>query len=185
MRIESTRGNARGSGYDRAANDWYQETAACVDAFLEVEKFDGSIYDPACGGGNIPERCIAQDYDAYGSDIVDRGYGSADCDFLITSTVHDNILTNPPFNLAQRFVEHALTLTTGKVAIVQRLAFLEGKARSKFFAETPLARVWVHSSRQSMPPGGSGQEAKGGSVAYAWFVWDHNHTGSPKLGWLP
>jgi hypothetical protein len=50
------------------------------------------------------------------------------------------------------------------------------------FRETPLARVWVSSRRVSMPPGGTNIEAKGGSIAYAGFVWDHRHTGKNHRG---
>ena len=75
-------------------------------------------------------------------------------------------------------------MASGKVAVLARLALLEGIKRRELFRSTPLARVWVSSRRVSMPPGGSDIEAKGGSIAYAWFVWDHAHTGSPVVGWL-
>lgn len=169
------KGNARDSGYARNAADWYQETAACVDAFLAVEEFDGIVWDPACGGGNIPLRCEARGIPAMGSDLVDRAGGRWPvANFLDLTTAGDavHVVTNPPFNLAQRFVEHALALVQGKVCIVQRLSFLEGQARRRFFLSSGLSRVWVHSSRQSMPPGGVDVLAKGGAVAYCWLVWD-------------
>lgn len=25
---------------------------------------------------------------------------------------------------------------------------------------------------------------KGAHIAFAWFIWDHNHVGKPTLGWL-
>jgi hypothetical protein len=56
--------------------------------------------------------------------------------------------------------------------------------RQLMFRETPLARVWVSRRRVSMPPGGTDIEAKGGSIAYAWFVWDHRHTGKITVDWL-
>ena len=37
----------------------------------------------------------------------------------------------------------------------------------------------------NMPPGGADIEPKGGSVAYAWFVFARDHNGPPTLGWLP
>jgi hypothetical protein len=98
------------------------------------------------------------------------------------------VVTNPPFQLAQQFVEHALKMVTGKVAIIQRLAFLEGQRRGKLFRATPPARVWVFSPRQSMPPGGSDVPAQNGSIAYCWLVWDATVVttlGQTRLGWLP
>lgn len=178
------RGNPRSSGYKRVVNDWYREPSWLVDALLDVEAFEGPILDPACGGGTIPARCLARGLPVIGTDIVDRGFGERQNFFVRTAPV-DNIICNPPFNLAQRFVEHALTLVRRKVAVVQRLAFLEGQKRRTMFVRTPLARIWVSSRRASMPPGQLAQEGRGGAIAYAWFVWDHAHVGAPAIGWLP
>ena len=82
------------------------------------------------------------------------------------------------------FLLHALKLTTGKVALLARLALLEGQKRRALFQSTPLARVWVSSRRVSMPPGGTDIPAKGGAIAYAWFVWERGYSGAPSLGWL-
>lgn len=174
----------RASGYDRAAEDWYVEPASVVDALLDVERFDGVSLDPACGGGNVPRQFHARGLACFGSDITDRGYGLVNTDFFDRGEEYDNIVSNPPYGIIERFIDHALALTTGKVAILARLAFLEGQKRRPMFLNTPLARVWVSSRRVSMPPGGRDVPAKGGSIAYAWFVWDHSHTGQPALGWL-
>lgn len=181
---EAPKGNARGSGYKRNAADWYVESADCVDKLLAVEQFDGLVWDPAAGGGNIPRRCEAAGIRVIGSDLIDRNAGFGVQNFFDFKTAlmgADHVLCNPPFQLAQKFVEHALALVPGKVCIVQRLAFLEGQERGRFFARTGLSHVWVHSSRQSMPPGGTDVPAQNGSVAYAWFVWRPARWHSPAL----
>ena len=69
-----------------------------------------------------------------------------------------------------------------------KIAFLEGIERGQMFRETPLARGWVFSQRLAFVPGGSTEGRVldgGGMMAFAWFVWDHNHKGPPTLGWLP
>jgi hypothetical protein len=178
----------RASGYARAAEDWYVEDRAVVDALIKVERFVGYVWDPACGSGNIPKTFIAAGLTASGSDIADRGYGEQGVDFFTETVPDQNIVSNPPYGIIEPFLKHALLLThehQGKVAFLARLAFLEGKARQKMFRETPLARVWVSSRRVSMPPGGTDVPAKGGTTAYAWFVWDHTHSGAPTLDWLP
>lgn len=73
-RMAIPKGNARSSGYDRQADEWYQEPRRAVDALLKVEEFEGVIYDPACGGGNIPEACRARRLPFVGSDIPNRGW---------------------------------------------------------------------------------------------------------------
>lgn len=175
----------RDSGYDRAERDWYVEPAWLVDALAEVEPLSGVIWDPACGGGNIPKTLSARGLNAYGSDIADRGYGVKYNDFFEWRGPNDcSFVSNPPYGVLQQFIEHALKITTGKVCILARLAFLEGQARKPFFQSTPLARVWVSSRRASMPPGGTDIKASGGTIAYAWFVWVPGHVGPPTLGWL-
>ena len=174
----------RASGYERVASDWYQEPRWAIDALLDVEQFAGRSWDPSCGGGNIPLAMLARGLDCWGSDISDRGFGTTGLSFFDARDRADNIVTNPPYGVIEPYIRHALTLTTAKVAVLARLAFLEGMKRRKMFHETPLARVWVSSRRMSMPPGGTAIEAKGGAIAYAWFVWDHSHVGAATVGWL-
>lgn len=189
---QDRRGNARSSGYARRGANWYVESPGAVDMLLDKEQFDGMTWDPACGGGNIPKRFLARHLEVMGTDLIDRGYAGVQ-DFLDTSVklwtgVAVNICTNPPFPLAQRFVEHAMKLVTGKIAIIQMLAFLEGQKRGEMFRATPPARVYVFSPRQSMPPGDVAVKAKGGSKAFQWLIWDMaNPTkrGDTRMDWLP
>jgi hypothetical protein len=176
--------------------DFYVEPARAVEALLDVEDFPGRTWDPAVGIGTIPDVFHKRGAACWGSDIVDRGWRhwlTGDCpqfDFLRGGCcaglpAPDNIVCNPPFKRAEEFIRHSLVMTTNKVAMLQRLSFLEGQRRRKLFLDTPLARVWVFSSRISMPPGGRGIEAKGGAVAFAWYVWQHGWRGPAQIGWLP
>lgn len=173
----------RASGYERAASDWYVEPKWAVDALLDVEKFTGTCWDPACGGGNIPRQMLARGVECVGSDIADRGYGTQQ-DFFAAKMGYTSIVSNPPYGRIIPFVLHAMECTTDRVAILARLAFLEGQTRRAYLEMLQLARVWVSSKRISMPPGGTDVVAKGGSIAYAWFVFDHAHVGRPTLGWI-
>ncbi len=175
----------KASGYARAKNDYYCEAPWSVDALLAVEyPFMGRVIDPCCGSGNIPIQLRAAGVDAAGSDLIDRGYGRGGVDFFTHGTPCDSIVSNPPYNRAQEFVETALGLTTDRVCVLLRLAFLEGQKRRSWHMDTPLARVWVSSRRMSMPPGGTDIPATGGTIAYAWLVYEHDHTGQPQLGWF-
>jgi hypothetical protein len=190
MSLAATTGNSRHSGYARAENDWYVEPSWAVEALLDVERFRGYTHDPACGCGTIPKAFRARDLEAGGSDIADRGFGDHKVDFLSPLWLHlshdiQNIVTNPPFKLALDFVRKALEISDHKVAVLQRLAWLESRERGAFFESSPLARVYVFSRRVSMPPGGSDQPATGGSIPFAWYVWDKDHRGAPELRWLP
>lgn len=125
----------------------------------------------------------AAGYNVVSTDLVDRGYGTPRIDFLMEWQPRaPNIVTNPPFKLAEQFARHALHLTTGKVALLCRLMWLETPSRRNLFEQHGLARVWVFSKRLGMA---SGQVTdSGGKVPYAWFVFDPAHKGPPTLGWL-
>jgi hypothetical protein len=184
--IGMIQGHPRASGYGRVAGDYYCEPRWAVDALLKAERFNGLIWDPACGMGNIMLACREYGLDAFGSDIVQRGGADDLLDFLTSERTADNVITNPPFRLAQEFALHAMRRVTGKVVILRALTWLEGvRRRRELFAFGHLAQVWVLSPRVSMPPGGSAIEAKGGSKAFAWFVFRPDFFGEPTLGWLP
>lgn len=175
----------RASGYDRVVSDFYVEPRWLVDALLDVEPLVGTCWDPSCGSGNIVMALRDRGLLCWGSDIANRGfYGAGVMDFLTTTQIVGNIVTNPPYGIIEEYIRHALPRTKHKVCILARLALLEGQKRRALFRETPLARVWVSSRRASMPPGGTDIAAKGGTIAYAWFVFEHGHVGAPVIGWV-
>jgi hypothetical protein len=173
--------------FERAENDWYQEPSWCAERLFEEEKFEGSIWDPACGGGNIPEAAKAAGYDVAYSDIVNRGYlelATIIRDFFTINEPCDNIVTNPPFNRAQLFAEHALELARGKVAMIFPTRRLNA---AKWLEGTPLRRIWFLTPRPSMPPGeaiAAGQKPGGGKVDFCWVVWERGYKGEAHIHWL-
>ena len=185
----------KGTPYKRAKHDFYVEPRWLVDALLDVETFTGTVLDPACGSGTIVSACRDRGIKAIGVDIVDRGFRHVQVqDFLERTEQVDAIICNPPYRLAQRFVEHGLTLTP-KVVMLLRLVFVEGQRRKRFHATTPPARIWVTARRASIPDGiCSGEhdrhgaviqpDGRGGSVVFAWFVWDRGRGGVMTLGRL-
>lgn len=94
-----------------------------------------------------------------------------------------NIVTNPPYALAQQFAEHAMAIATGKVALLLKLTFLEGLKRRNLFDERGLKTVYVFRRRLQM--GRNGQTyANGGMIAFAWFVWEAGYKGKPQIDWI-
>jgi hypothetical protein len=139
---------------------------------------------------NIPDTLGKLGIPCEGADLVDRAAGKYPVRNFFTTiksdldTPIDIIISNPPYGIMESYVRQALFLTRDRVIILARLAFLEGQGRAQFFAETPLARVWVSRRRISMPPGGTDIKASGGSIAYAWFVWEIGHCGPTTVGWV-
>ena len=175
----------------RVENDWYVEPAWAVDALLdELQLPDMMIVrDPAAGIGTIVDRCRARGIAAEGSDLVSRRKDILQWDYLLRADASpsDWTICNPPFARAVLFIETGLRRSRVGVAMLLRLAFLEGTKRMALFRRTPLSQVLVFGPRLSMPPGelfNPDVEAKGGSVAFCWMVWRHGFTGRPAIGWL-
>ena len=175
---------------DRALDDFYATPKSAIEQLLAVESFEGRIWEPACGDGAISRVLLEYGYDVSSSDLVDRGYGSSGIDFLFALNpgcwAISNIVTNPPYTLATEFVRHALQITSGKVAMLLKIGFLEGPTRED--VNKHLARVWVIRRRITFLKNGyelNRSQGKGGIHTYAWFIFSHEHNGPVSLDWLP
>jgi len=183
----------------REAHDWYVEPEWVSRRFFEEEKFERGILDPACGGGNIVKSARALGLHAVGSDLIERadgfmyGLDFTDSDFpreicmMRFGGECANIVCNPPFSLAEKFVEIALVYAEGKVAMLLPANWVQGDKRSRWLQASPLRRVWFITPRPSMPPGQvlqAGGKPGNGTTDYAWFVWLRGYDGSPEIRWL-
>lgn len=165
--------------------DFYPTPAWATYALIENEKFSGDIWESACGDGAMSEVLAQHSNNVESSDLFDRGFGQSGVDFTSTAQTAANVITNPPFNAAEQFVHSGVKAAKRKLALLLRLAFLEGGARQKtIFNRCPPSKVWVFSERITFYP--RNVERKGsGTTAYAWFVWDQDHFGPTELKWLP
>jgi hypothetical protein len=151
-----------------------------VRALLKVEHLPHGIWEPAAGPGAIVRVLRDAGHMVVGSDIVDYGGLYFVRDFLTEIGMPagvEAIVTNPPFKLAEEFVEHALRLCP-RVIMLLRLAFLESERRCAILEDRGLARVHVFGKRLPMMhrDGWQGRKANSG-MAFAWFVWERGHTG--------
>jgi hypothetical protein len=172
-----------GSSEGRADFDYYPTPPNATEALLRAEGFEGTIWEPACGDGAICKVFEAHGHKVMATDLIDRGWGEAPHDFLTSDRTAANIVTNPPFTLAQQFVELSLARTTGKVAMLCKLQFLEGAKRKAMFKSTPLKTVHVFSKRLTMTRNGEKMDASG-MIAFCWLVWQHGYEGDPTLRWF-
>jgi len=181
--------------WTRSDDDWYIEPEWVSARLFGVEHFEGAVWDPACGSGRICESARAAGHTIMYSDIVDRGYRGLDLplvvrDFIEMETQADNIVSNPPFDIALEFTVKALASARRKVAIVFPTARLNA---ARWLQDTPLRRVWLLTPRPSMGPGtcvttGIWPEGtkpnQGGKMDFCWLVFERGHVGEPSIGWL-
>lgn len=116
---------------DLEGPDFFPTPAWATHALMKHERFEGGIWECACGNGAMSEVMKTYGSSVESSDLYDRGYGAAGIDFLAATERVDNIVTNPPYNAAEGFVHKGLELACNKFALLLRLAFLEGGNRQK------------------------------------------------------
>lgn len=164
--------------------------------------------EPAAGRGHMA-RALGE---VFGSveqiDVQDYGTGNLDLVADFTAAAHwpavDWTITNPPFRLAERFIDAALRTSTAGVAMLVRTQFLEGTGRfERIFARDPPSRILQFTERVVMLRGrlanpniarevvdpATGEivlRKPSTATAYCWLVWDlpRLHEGT-RLLWLP
>jgi len=169
--------NAKG---DREENDFYPTPESATLALLEKQTFEGDIWECACGDGAISKVLLNKGYKVYSSDLINRGYGSSNVDFLQSNLKADNIVTNPPFNLSLEFALKALQCVRKKAVFFHKLVFLESKKRQQqLFKLNKLEKVFIIPGRLAF----KGYKT-GGLMCFAWFVFDVNYNGKPTIDWI-
>ena len=173
----------------RHSLDWFRTPVWATQALLEREAFPGAVWECAAGDGAMADPIAAAGYRVVASDVAPLRADVVPRDFLTEQALPDgceSVITNPPFRAAGDFVRHALALGVRKLAIIQRVAFLEGSERQRtIFASHPPARIWVFSRRVTMWKGDlSDQRDKGGAMAFCWLVFERHHQGT-QVGWIP
>ena len=179
-------------GQGRAAlkerrGDCYDTPPEAVRALLKVEKLPHVIWEPACGIGNIVKGLRTCGHYVIATDLNDRGCPDSitRIDFLLDGQafpwVAEAIVTNPPFALAEQFVELALRRAP-LVVMLLRLAFYESMRRTHILDGAGLARIHVFARRLPMMhrAGWAGRKASS-AVTFAWFVWDRQWRGSTQI----
>lgn len=178
--VEGTpKGNKRDSGYERAAGDWYQEEIGASLALLRYPglKFEGPVWDPACGGGNIPEACKRCGLRFAASDLIDRGYpGMIVHDFLYSTVPfwrkNYEIVTNPPYDQTIEFALRGLSMEPRIVALFIETMHLQGRARfDRLFSIHRPALILQFINRVNTPPGGLDIKLEGAFKRHCWVVW--------------
>ena len=142
--------------------------------------------EPACGRGFMAEVLKEHFLEVDSFDIYNYGYGEIK-DFLATNKIKtDWIITNPPFNLAEKFVIKALSQAQSGVAILVRTVFLEGIGRHKrLFSLFPPTFLAQFVERVPIVKGRVDSKVSS-ATSYAWFVWKKPTIKSQtKVLWIP
>lgn len=180
-------GTSTHSQNERVENDYYATDPKAGKLLLEIETFSENIWECACGEGHLSKVFINAGYKVKSSDLVNRGFGEI-MDFLTANDIwNGDIITNPPYQYAQEFIEKAISIIPNgnKVAMFLKVQFLEGKKRKIMFQKFPPKTIYISSSRLHCPRNGDFETFKNPSVTcYAWYVWQKGFEGTTELKWF-
>lgn len=186
-----TRNGASNHSLDeRESLDYYATEPKAVELLLELEDFQKNIWEAACGGGHISRVLEENGYKVYSTDLVDRGYEIGGKDFFEEKGINTfDIITNPPYKIARKFVEHALDISANgvKVAMFLKLTFLESRTRKEFFKKYPPKVIYVSASRLKCAKNGDFLKYGNGvgtAIAYAWYIWEKGYEGDTIIKWF-
>src|SRR5215211_5367429 len=130
-----------------------------------------SVWECACGNGAMSRVLLTTGLPVLSSDLHERGYGESGHDVLTSTRSAENIIANTPYNAAEAFVRAGLERSRRKLALLLRLAFLEGAHRARtLFARKPPSRVWLFAERITFYPARAAVKGSG-TTAYAWWLY--------------
>lgn len=180
---------------EREELDYYATDPYAITKAIQIFKEIGlshNVWECACGEGHLAKELEKNGYIVKSTDIADRGYGDV-LDFLPANCKWDgDILTNPPFKLATKFIEHAMDcITDGHLAVFfLKVQFLETAKRAELFKQCGLKYLVVNSERICCAKNGEfdkyfkrGRNGayRGGTQLYCWFVFQKGFSGEPTI----
>lgn len=176
------------SGYQRIAGDAYWTPEWCVDVLMRhvtwLNQSCRQTLEPACGAGNISRALERHKISVVSNDINDYGFGITGPEFnFLTRGIEDRIcaiITNPPYENSDAFVERAIQVMRprdGFVAMLLRNEWDAAASRSRLLARLSLKLVLTKRPRWSADNKASPRHN------FAWFCWDFSSNSEPKIRW--
>lgn len=168
-------------------------TRAFVEHVLQpmgIDPFDLTVWEPCCNRGYMARPLLEYFGRVYTSDVHDYGWQGQErtCDFLWPDNEPDRnidwVIANPPFKLAQQFIERGLSVARDGVAVIVRSQFSEGVGRyNDLYGPNPPTAEVHYAERVPMVKGRCDPKAST-ATAYSWFMWRKGAERLPSI-WIP
>jgi hypothetical protein len=193
-------GGSRRGEFDRQEHDFYVTPTKTVVSLIHHPIFQQldikDLWENAVGNGAILDVFESKGYSIVGSDLNNWIGKYPLNDFLInpawfedTYNKKPDIITNPPFKIANDWLIKSLNVARRYVILLLKLSFLESVSRYEIFKHRPhLKYVLIFSERQSPLHWSYIKQGKklsaSSTTAFAWFIWDKEFSGKPQIDWI-
>lgn len=151
-----------------------------------------TAWEPACGEGDMAKPLAEYFEYVAASDVHDYGFGAVE-DFLIDWPVlsgesrretPDFIISNPPFRLAEEFIQLGRDRSKIGVAMLLRTSFLEGQTRhADLFSKSPPTYILQFAERVPMFKGRLDPEGST-ATSYCWIIFEQGNF-ITEFHWIP
>jgi hypothetical protein len=176
-------------------HDGFHTPIIALQTLLQKEDVAHHVWEPSAGFFRIVKPLRKRGFKVFTSDICDW---HDDIQQIKDFTLYKqppkclrnktfDILTNPPFRLAQQFVEKSMELLpkNGRLYLLLRLQFLEGIKRNPLFKKYPPYKIWIYSFRLPRMRRFLYKGKNSGSLlCFAWFCWYKGYSGSTTIDWI-
>lgn len=155
----------------RKKDDFYATPPECLMSLLSHYKPSGTVWEPACGDGAISRALQSKGIDVISTDLNDYGFGESGRDFLLESVkMADCVITNPPFNLAEKFIRKCHDLNVSDFAMLLKTQYWHAAKRVKLFNEVRPSKILAMTWRPDFTNKGSP------TMDCIWVVWQRGST---------
>ncbi len=155
--------------FDRKDGDFYPTPENVTQALINFEIIPRSslIWEPACGDGAMVKVFEENGFTCASTDI------SKGDDFLKYDAAFpiEAIITNPPFNLSQKFIERCMELKSPIFCMLLKSQYWHSKKRAKLFKDYAPSYILALTWR---PDFLSGERGGSPTMDMLWTVWLQN-----------
>lgn len=199
----NTMGSTTIARSNRQDLDFYQTPSYATKTLIERFDFKSSfIWEPMAGNGMIAKELTKAGLDVYATDIVERDFKLNDIvDYFGTNSFEVSngdfaIVTNPPYEFANKFLEHTLTIIKPKTCcLFLPVRYLEGQKRYDcVYSKYKPNKVLMYVKRlgcfteKDVKEGKVTERGIGSAVAYMWLCFDRDTWLDPntktELEWI-
>ncbi|SEB78395.1 hypothetical protein [Rhodobacter sp. 24-YEA-8] len=168
----------------RALCEWLKISAECA----EEHPLMLAAREPCANRGHMVRVLCEYFATVDAADVHDYGAGFPVRDYLFgpDPELVDWTVMNPPFRLAEQFIQRGLRTSRHGIAVIVRSAFLEGVGRYRdLFSVMPPSDVLQFTERVPMHRGKLAGPGGTTATAYCWIIWRSRYQGSvTRFRWI-